>query len=211
MKKAVIFDLDGVISNTDKTRFLLLQDILQNYGLSLNDADYKNSIGKRTRHFLTEKFGSELSEKQIDDIVNLRKNLFLKNPENYIVELPSVYETCKQLSDKYILAIASASDTKVIELILNQLKIDQFFSVVVSVDEVEKSKPAPDVYLRCLEKLNLKPFDCIAIEDSPVGIQAAQSAGIQCIAVTYTHKSEELKNADFIINDLNQIANILKD
>ncbi len=206
MIKAVIFDLDGVISDTDRTRFDLLKKLLKNRGISLMAMDYPQIIGKRTKTFLTEKFGSLLTDLDIEQICSDRIQEFRKNPTKYIYSQPYVNKCCQTLFNSgFILAIASNTQTVDITKILNQLKILSFFKIIIGSDSVTNFKPHPELYLKCLEELNLAKDECIAIEDSPTGIKSAKSAGIFCVAVTYTHNAEELTMADHITNSLNKV------
>lgn len=207
MKKAIIFDLDGVISNTDKTRFILLKKILEKRSIVLNDYDYKKSIGKRTKIFLKETFAGRLADSDIRQIYEKRKLEYHKNPEKYIQPMPYAYECCKKLFDsKLTLAIASASEEKDIMLVLTKLNLLNFFKVIIGSDKIKKPKPDPEVYLQCLKKLSLLNDECLAVEDSPLGIKSAKAAGIKCIAVGYTHKKHELEEADRFIDTLKELT-----
>ena len=88
---------------------------------------------------------------------------------------------------------------------LSSLNIMQFFDEIITAEDVEKGKPAPDVFLICAERLDVKPENCIVIEDAPVGIDAAERANMSKIALTTTHSKEELYNANLIANDLSSI------
>ena len=92
------------------------------------------------------------------------------------------------------------------DLLLNSLSIKHYFDIIISAGEVENGKPSPDVFLIVANKLHLKPENCVVIEDAPVGIQAANRAGMKCIALTTTHDKKELTNADLVIEDLSQIT-----
>lgn len=207
MVKAIIFDLDGVISNTDRTRFDLLKILLKKRGLNLSDDDYTKSVGKRTEIFLKEVFGDRLNDAEIREIFIERKEIYHKNPAKYVLAQPYSFECCKLLHENgFNLAIASASEEKDIRLVLAELKLLPFFKVIVSSDLVENNKPHPDIYVKCIEKLDLLKEECIAIEDSPTGIKSAKSAGLTCIAVAYTHSDDELEEADRIINSLDKLS-----
>jgi beta-phosphoglucomutase-like phosphatase (HAD superfamily) len=86
------------------------------------------------------------------------------------------------------------------------LNIKKFFDVIITVEDVEQGKPEPDVFLLASKTLNISPKRCIVIEDAPVGIEAAKTAGMLCIALTTTHKKEELDPAHLIVKNLNHIS-----
>ena len=206
MIKAIIFDMDGVISDTDKTRFKLLKIILEKRGLILEDKYYKKSVGKRTKMFLAEMFPDDLSDDEIDKIYYERISEFHKNPEKYIIAQPFVKECCELLiKEGFVLTIASVSRKKDIILVLNKIGIQNFFTYIISSDNITHMKPDPEIYLKAIDKLGMQNNECIAIEDSPNGVRSAKSAGIKCIGVTYTHSSKELINSDYIIANLKEI------
>jgi HAD superfamily hydrolase (TIGR01549 family) len=202
MIKAVIFDMDGVISDTDKTRFLLLKDILKARGLELDDKDYKKSIGVRTHAFLHAMF----PKADIDSISRERKEEFRKHPDKYIEPLPYVKECILWLHRSgYKLGIASMALRQDIEMVLQAIKVKELFSFIASSEDISRGKPSPDIYLHAIKGLGFQAEECIAIEDSPIGIEAAKAAGLKCIGVTYTHSRDELKNADVVIDSLEEL------
>lgn len=202
-----MFDLDGVISDTDRTRFDLLKILLKKRDLILNESDYKKSVGRRTEIFLKDIFGDKLTDDEIRNIYNERKEEYRNNPEKYVLSQPYAFECCKKLFETgFTLAIASAAQEKDIRIVLNELNILQFFKIIVGSDLIENMKPHPEIYLKCMEKLNLYKYECIAIEDSPTGVKSAKSAGAICVAVTYTHSEHELSEADRIITSLDKLT-----
>ena len=205
--KAVIFDLDGVLSDTDRTRFDLLKILAKKRGLDLKEEDYKKSVGRRTEIFLKDLFGGVLNDEEIRKIYLERKEEYHKNPQSFISPQPHAFECCKRLSEEgFTLAIASGAQSKDIQLVLGELGVSPYFKVIVGSDMIMKMKPHPETYLKCVEKLGFAKEECIAVEDSPTGVAAAKSAGITCVAVLYTHTKEELHQADKIISSLKELT-----
>ena len=207
MIKAIMFDLDGVISDTDRTRFDLLKILLENRGLVLNEADYKKSVGRRTEIFLKDLFGDKLTDDEIKEVYSERKTEYRNNPEKYVLSQPYAFECCQKLSEAgFTLAIASAAQEKDIKIVLSELSLLQFFKTIVGSDLIKNMKPHPETYLKCMEALQLSKDECIAIEDSPTGVKSAKNASVVCVAVTYTHAEDELNEADKIITSLSQLT-----
>ena len=203
MIKAVLFDLDGVIADTDRTRFDLLKVLLWRRGLELRDDEYKRSVGKRTEVFLKDLFGDMLIDEEIRLVYSERKQEYREHPNRYVIAQPHVLECCKKLhAAELLLAVASASEEKDIRMVLDELRLSDFFVGVVGSDTVKNMKPHPETYLRCMEKFGFKQEECIAVEDSPTGIRSAKGAGVYCVAVTSTHTPEELFEADAIVSSL---------
>lgn len=208
--KAIIFDMDGVIADTDKTRFILIQKLLKTRGINIPHSKYKETIGRGTLDVLHNAAKAFLSEGEIKKVYREREREYLEHPERYVIAQPNAVSTIKKLQKQFSLAVASGSNHAAIENVVHYLKITKYFSVMVGKDEVEHSKPSPDVYLECLLKLGVDPKDAIVIEDSPIGIEAAKAAGIYTIAVTHTHEISELQKADAIIDDLKDITTTIQ-
>ncbi|MFA6410488.1 MAG: HAD family phosphatase [Candidatus Buchananbacteria bacterium] len=207
MVKTIIFDLDGVIVDSEKRKFDLLKILLKKRGIILDDADYKKCVGIKIVVFLKTYFGDRLSDQEIQDIFIERKQKLHQNPKKYIIAQPHAIECCKKLfDDGFVLAIASASDEKDVKLILDEFSITHLFKVIISSDLIKNYKPDPETYLKCIEKLQTPKQTCIAVEDSPAGVESAKVAGLICVAVTYTHAKNELQKADKIIESLDQLT-----
>ena len=90
--------------------------------------------------------------------------------------------------------------------VLENLGINDFFDATITDEEVSNGKPDPEVFLKAAKKLDIKPEDCVVIEDAPNGIDAAKNGGMKCIGITTTHKKEALKKADIIINSFDELT-----
>jgi beta-phosphoglucomutase len=211
MIKAILFDMDGVISDTDRTRFNLLKKLLSKRGFKLREKDYKKSVGLRTKVFLKNIFGDKIDGKELEKIFIARKKELHDHPKKYITEQPNVKKLIKNLyQDGYVLAVASSSIKKDIELILKILKLQKYFKLVQGSDDTKHPKPHPEIYTKCCKKLKLKPKECLAIEDSPTGIESAKAAGCYCVAVTFTHDKKYLQRADIVVSNILKISALTK-
>jgi HAD superfamily hydrolase (TIGR01509 family) len=106
------------------------------------------------------------------------------------------------------LAIGSAAITFNIDFVLEGLHIRKYFDAIISADDVDRSKPDPETWLKCAQKLKLAPADCIVFEDSPKGAESALNAGMKCVIITNTHAQAEFtnyKNVIQFIDDYNSI------
>ena len=110
----------------------------------------------------------------------------------------------KKLSD-YKLALASSSPRELIDIFLDKSQLHDIFDFVISGEEVKNSKPNPEIFLKCSQYFNIKPEECLVIEDSVTGVQAAKSANMKCIAIVTSHKKEELSKADLVLDDLSNL------
>ena len=108
------------------------------------------------------------------------------------------------------IACASSSSLKYVHTLLKQCAIEQYFDLIVSCDDFKRSKPAPDIYLYCASKLNVEPKDCFVIEDSTYGIAAGKAAGMTVIAKRDHYFSLDQSSADYLIEDMLEIIDIIK-
>lgn len=208
MIKAVIFDMDGVITDSERSRFEQLKPLLAAKGIKIKQSHYKKMVGVRTIVFLKENFGKILPQDDLDEIYNQRLSAFWADPKKFIHALPFAQAAVKKLAANFKLAIASSAGEKEIRLVLTHLGIIKNFSQIIGAQSIKRPKPAPDVYLAALQKLKLSPQSCIAVEDSPVGVRAAKAAGLICIGVTSTSPKKDLQKAgaDLVIKSLQQLT-----
>lgn len=208
MIKAVIFDMDGVMIDSEplweKTEHILLgrRDIKYTpdyrdkiVGLNQNDS------GK----LLIDTFG--LNEK-VEDIINERVEILT---EIYEQELEVVAELIPLLDElqehNFDLAVASSSPMRLINFVLDMFSLHKYFPIVVSGECTDDGKPHPAIYLHTAEQLEVNPSECVAIEDSINGVKSAKAAGMYCIAVPDKRLSQDkFQNADLIIPSLNRIS-----
>ena len=185
MIKAVIFDMDGVLINTEPLHYQCWVEIFkERYGIDLDYEVYKPCIGSTRLHFMNlikEDYGITFESLEV-------MNQIMKEKKDEIIardgfpEMPGIKEALKQLKDEgYLLAVASSSPAYAIKDALKSLDMEKYFTVVMSGDYVEHPKPAPDTFLVTAEKLGMEPEDCLVVEDSTNGGGAARAAGMKCI------------------------------
>ncbi len=206
--KGILFDFDGVLADTMDDNYEAWRKALGNFGIGISKQDY----------FILE--GRKLTE--IAEILGSRHGIL---PENYqkVVDLknkfyldlhsfkfyPGVVELIGRLKNKVKMCIVSASPRHKIEKTVPQEFLDKF-DAIVSGDDTEKGKPHPDPYLIGCKKLNLLPHECIVVENAPLGIMSAKSAGIFCVGVSSTLSKDFLKDSDVIIEKFEDLENIEK-
>lgn len=209
---AVIFDFDGVITDTEPVHFAAWKSVLHEEGLNLEEAEYRNYVGLNDRDFLAavervhnRSFGMDQKMALIGR--KLKKSLELL--EKNIPVYESTVALIKKLSGRIPLAICSGSIRDEISFVLEKLGLKPLFSLIISGDEVKIGKPNPTGYLSAVKALNLikrmDAHDCLAIEDSPKGVTAAKSAGMKCLALTTAYRADELKDADWFTNGLEHL------
>lgn len=207
MIKAIIFDMDGIIVDSEMIWRRTFREVLAEYGHEYTDKHFKLTLGKAN---VTEILKKTFDIKEDEEV--LRKKILDKLfslMEHDMKFVDGFYSLLNRIKEKYILAVASSSPIKIVESILERLKIRENFQFAIGGDQVQEGKPNPELFLKTAEQLGVKPEECIVIEDAPSGIKAAKSAGMRCIALKAHYVLEdELREAgaDIIINNLDEIT-----
>lgn len=208
MLKAIIFDMDGVLIDSVKPIWESFNRILMEEGVHFDDEYIKKNLVRSLRdnlqawkkefgikdHDLME-FSKEAGEIQFELMRNEKVNEDL---------LKLLQESNK---DDINCAVATSSMRWRAEKILVLLKIKEFFSVIVTAEDVKNHKPAPGVFLEAANKLKINPEECVVIEDAGDGIDAAKNAKMKTIGlVTKYYSADELKHADIVINGFSEVS-----
>ncbi|MCC5635047.1 HAD family phosphatase [Nostoc sp. CHAB 5844] len=199
--KAVLFDFNGVIINDERIHLQLIDEILIQENLQPQKSQERQTcLGRSDRTCFQELLvnrGRVVTQEYLSQLLN-------RKAEAYVLELekleklpiyPGVEDLVYQVRSQNInLGLVSGALRKEIELVLNRAKVAEYFKIIVAGDDITTSKPQPDGYLLAVERfnqqdpeLNLQPQECLAIEDTPAGIQAAKQAQMQVVGVANTY------------------------
>ncbi len=207
MLKAILFDLDGTLANTDPLHFKIWQDILQEHGIEMDHDSYKAQISGRQNPEIIQDFLPHLSATASEKLAEEKEALFRERaldlqPLAGFLELLEWIET-QQLKT----AIVTNAPKKNADFMLKVLKLKERFKIVILGEEMSAGKPDPEPYQFCLKQLNIEAFEAIVFEDSPSGIRSAINAGIETIGVASTHEPELLKQlgVSLVIDDFNHL------
>ena len=208
MLKAIIFDFDGVILDTEMDRFLFIQNELSKHGYILSESEFQNSCGKKISEFLTEKY-PDIKEDAVKDIIANRRKNIKENLRNLSL-IPGIVELVKFLSNKYSLAITTGSQRVVVEETIRYHNMADCFSLIVSGDEINSSKPNPEGYIHTINKLSMNPEEVIIIEDAEAGIIAGHKAGCKVYAIKNEYNPSHISDADRIFRNHKELLKYFK-
>ncbi len=204
--EAVVFDLDGVLVDSEPVHFRAANRVLDRYGASISEVDYRAFIGLgevATWAAWRDRYGLADS---IAQLLALHTAARLQEIAAGVPAIAEAVQLVRRLHASGVrLAIASSSTRVVINALLDALALDDVFAVRISGEdpEVRQSKPAPDVYLAAAARLGVPPAACLAIEDSGPGVIAATRAGMTCVAVPNRWTvDQDFREADVVLESL---------
>jgi HAD superfamily hydrolase (TIGR01509 family) len=213
--RALIFDFDGVIADTEPLHFSGLQKTLREIGIDLTESDYfANYLGYDDRGcFLAAlaAHGRPIDPATLKQLMERKADAYLESVKDHAVVFPGVADLVREAAARYPLAIASGALRHEIEYILEQAGLRKEFSHITSAEDVTRGKPDPQPFLLALEALRrlhdptLTPDACLVIEDSLPGIRGAKAAGMKVLAVANTHTLQDLHEADAAAPNLDQV------
>jgi HAD superfamily hydrolase (TIGR01509 family) len=209
--RAVIFDLDGVIADSEALHVKAWRILFAHHGLAATEEEFEHGIGLRDVDWLDYLFSRRNEDADTTWWQDAKREVFRGILEREGRPFPGADGLIAALSDAgLLLAVASNSWRENIETMVRKLAADHRFRVLTGHEDVTRAKPAPDIYLLTAERLGVDPAACVVIEDSPVGIQAAKAAGMRCVGVTHTLPAERLTEADMVVASLTDADAILR-
>ncbi|MFG6325409.1 MAG: GNAT family N-acetyltransferase [Lachnospiraceae bacterium] len=206
MLKAVIFDMDGVLVDSEPVHFAADRKMLEdNFNIELSYEDYSRYIGstiEKLWKFFREKY--KLFDYEWKELMEMAENVLSDMTDGCgYPAVEGAAELVMELKEKgYLLAVASSSPMSKIEKNLRQLGIYELFDKKISGMEIENPKPHPDIFLKAASMLSVKPSECIVIEDSKNGVLSAKTAGMACLGfINPNSGNQDLSKADYLFED----------
>ena len=219
MIRAIVFDFDGVLADSEPLHLRAYQQVLARFHVTLSRDDYYanylgyDDVGVFSQ--LTARHGLPVDEDGIRELIDEKTRVFDATIEASIdsggILYPGAAACVELMASRYPLGIASGALRHEIEAILRGARLDRYFQFIVASGETLEGKPAPDPYRRAAELHAVAAGDCVAIEDSRWGIESAKSAGLPCVGITTTYSREHLTAADRVIESLDEFTPELVD
>ena len=203
---AVIFDMDGVIVDTNPYHKISLKQFCERYGYKLNDEELVNRIYGRTNNEWIRNLFGPLSKERILELGEEKEALFREIYTPVIKPLAGLENFLKKLEAHNIpKAIGTSAPRSNVDFVLTGTNLTKYFPVILDQSDVEHGKPHPEIYLKTADRLKIAPQQCIVFEDSLSGVESAQRAGAKVIGVTTTHTHQELGHTNYSIEDFQHL------
>lgn len=211
MKKfALLFDMDGVIVDTNPAHKIAILQFCETHNKRLTDEEMAKYIwGRTNKEWIRHLFGETISDEQLKVYADEKESLFMKiyEPDAKLLNgLQAFLGTLKQ--NDIPMAVGTSAPRPNVDFIFKHTGIEKFFDAVLDESFVSIGKPNPEIYIKCAKALHFDPADCIVFEDSFAGVKAGKAAGSKVIGITTTHTDQELiqVGADLTVPDFTSLS-----
>ncbi len=209
MIRAILFDLDGVLIETERETFEFYRTRLAEYGIHLEDSDFKYKAGRKSVDFWNDVLTSE-ERARIDTkaLTGEKRRAFNATPERYVKKVEGGKEVLENLRQAgYLLALTTQNEAEMARTAMQWLGITEHFHTILTLSDISRKKPDPEIYLLAAQKLGVDPAECVVIEDSKNGVAAAKNADMYCVALQHDYMPPEHTNeADLAIDDIRTLT-----
>lgn len=201
--RAAIFDLDGTLIDNNGYHLQTWQKYLENMGRGISEEEYNANINGRTnKNALEYIYQRKMTDEEAAPLALEKEAMYRELYQPFIEPVHGLMDLLEQFAERKIpMAIATSGIEVNIEFMFNNIPIKPYFDEVVNSSHIKKGKPDPEIYFKTAERLKVSPSHCLVFEDAVVGIAAAKAAGMHVVAITTTHTSEELHEADLLITN----------
>jgi beta-phosphoglucomutase len=205
----IIFDMDGVIADTTEGHRLAWKEYLKGYDRPLSDSEFLSFYGSNNEEIYNTLFpGHNFSAAELQQMSEDKETLFRRRSGGQIKTYPGFFEFLDNCDSMRIpMAVGSSANRSNVDFVLEELEITGRFIATVTSDDVEFAKPEPDIFLKAVSLAGGDKKTTLVIEDSPIGIRAANSAGIRVAGLTTTHPADKIVGADLIVEDFFELMN----
>jgi beta-phosphoglucomutase len=204
-RQGILWDMDGVLVDTGDFHYQAWSETLSVYGIPFNHELFRTTFGMNNAGILTTLLGQRPTPELLAEISDRKEQWFRQAMRGRVQPLPGVLDWLERLRDAgFQQAIASSAPPANIDAVVDEVGLRAHFDVIVSGFDLP-GKPAPALFLKIARLINVPPRQCIVVEDAVAGVEAAQRAGMKCVAVTTTNPADSLKAADIVVERLDAL------
>jgi len=206
-KKAVIFDVDGVLVDSYQPHFQSWRQMLAEHSIELTEPEFRATFGRTSRDIILALCGDRFPMEQLQAFDDRKEALYRELIRDDFPAIDGAAELIDALhAAGFALAVGSSGPTENVALALESLGCVEKISARVTGGDVARGKPDPQVFLMAAEKLSIAPQHCAVVEDAPAGVEAANRAKMTSIGLTGTATREQLAHADLVVDSLNELT-----
>lgn len=208
--KAVIFDMDGVIVDSEPRHERAFHAVVDQIGYTgRHQLRFANYVGRTDRVLWEDFVAAHQPPQTIDELLEMKRRKAVEILRADKPLFPGMRELIRDLAGRVPLGLASGSERVIVNEVLRLGDLQAFFRCTVTGSDVRNGKPAPDIFLRTADELGVAAADCVVVEDSRPGVAAGMAAGMAVIAITNTHPAEELGEATLVVQSVDDIRSAL--
>lgn len=211
MVQAVIFDLDGVLVDSEEFSMEATEQMLKELGIELTLEERERAFGRTDLDSYRECIKDRKLSLNPEDMVRRKEEIYSKLISGKLKPIEGAAELIQSLGEKAVrMAVASSGTRNKIRASLREIGFEGLFETVVSAEDITQGKPNPEIFLKAAERLGVPPAQCLVIEDAQAGVEAAKAAGMKCLAFKSpnTH-GQDLSKADKTIDSLKQAEDFI--
>ncbi|MGB8779836.1 MAG: HAD family phosphatase [Candidatus Bathyarchaeia archaeon] len=207
MIKAVLFDMDGVIAETEHVHVEAEKQTLLKYGVQITEDELHRYTGTTAKQMFMELIAKYKLDTTFEQIFNEKEEIMFKLLEMDAQPVKGVIELICELKKKHVkLAVASSSHRRLVQYVLRKLEITRLFDSIISAEDVAHGKPDPEIFLMSAKRLKVSPAECLVVEDARLGVEAAKEAGMKCLGYRNPHSgNQDLSKADIVTDDFSSL------
>lgn len=211
--RAAIWDVDGTLVDTAELHFQAWVRLARELNRPFNRADFAATFGRRNPEIIGQLFSHDYSEREVAELGARKEDYYKAEARKGVALLPGVLPLLEGLhAAGFLQAIGSSAPRGNLDLILDLTQTARFFPAIVSMEDTQRGKPDPEVFLVAARKLNVPPTRCVVFEDAVAGVQAAKAGGMKCVAVSFVghHADSALAKAgaDLVVKTLTNVSAI---
>jgi beta-phosphoglucomutase len=206
LRIGILWDLDGVLVNTGEAHYQAWSETCAKYSLPFSREEFQRTFGMNNAGIIDRLSGGAVAPELAGKIGEFKEEKFRRSIRGRVQLLPGVKLWLKRFQGENLpQAVASSAPLANIDAIVDELSIRSSFDALVSGAKMS-GKPDPSVFLEAARRIDLAPEHCLVIEDSVAGVEAARRGGMKCLAVTTTNPASLLKNADLVLESLEELS-----